>query len=206
MTLKTKDMKKNIINTPLSDFTSVNVEERKKLQIRAGDTVKVWVKIKEKDNKGRERVRLQAFEGLVIGTKHGNESGATFTVRKVSFGVGIERIFPLFSPMIDKIEVLKKGSVRKSKLYFVREKVTKEIKRLTRRAKLVGLTTSSDIAETERKIKEAEEAAKKAEEEAAAKAAAEAEKAAKEAEAKKAEEVKEEVVEEKTETTEEKKD
>jgi large subunit ribosomal protein L19 len=146
-------------------------------------------------------VRLQAFEGLVVGTKHGNEAGATFTVRKISYGVGIERIFPLFSPMIDKIELLKKGSVRKSKLYFVREKVTKEIKRLTRRAKLVGLTTSSDIAETERKIKEAEEAAKKAEEEAAAKAAAEAEKAA-EAKAKEEAEVKSEEV---SETAEEKK-
>ena len=194
-------MKTNVINTPVADFTSVNTEERKALQIRAGDTVKVWVKIKEKDNKGKEKVRLQAFEGLVVGTKHGNEAGATFTVRKISYGVGIERIFPLFSPMIDKIEVLKKGSVRKSKLYFVREKVTKEIKRLTRRAKLVGLTTSSDIAETERKIKEAEEAAKKAEEEAAAKAAAEAEKAA---EAKEAEA--ETKTEEASETTEEKKD
>ena len=107
--------------------------------------------------------------------------------------------------MVDKIEVLKKGSVRKSKLYFVREKVTKEIKRLTRRASLVGLTTSSDIAETERKIKEAEEAAKKAEEETAAKAAAEAEaKAAEEAKNKEAEVTKEEVKAE--EATEEKKD
>jgi len=198
-------MKTNVINTPVSDFTSVNTEERKELQIRAGDTVRVWVKIKEKDNKGKEKVRIQAFEGLVVGTKHGNEAGATFTVRKISYGVGIERIFPLFSPMVDKIEVLKKGSVRKSKLYFVREKVTKEIKRLTRRAKLVGLTTSSDIAETERKIKEAEESAKKVEEEAAAKAAAEAEtKAAEEAKTKEAEAPKEEVKTE--EVAEEKKD
>jgi large subunit ribosomal protein L19 len=140
------------------------------------------VKIKEKDNKGREKVRLQAFEGLVISTKHGNEPGATFTVRKISYGVGIERIFPLFSPMIDKIEVLKRGNVRRSKLYFIREKVSKQIKRLTRRAEMLGISTTSDIEETERKIKEAEEAAKKAEEEAAAKAAAEAEKTAAEAE------------------------
>jgi len=183
-------MKKNVINTPVADFTSVNTEERKALQIKAGDTVKVWVKIKEKDNKGKEKVRLQAFEGLVLSTKHGNEPGATFTVRKVSYGVGIERIFPLFSPMIDKIEVIKRGNVRKSKLYFVREKVSKQIKRLTRRASLLNLTTSSDIEETERKIREAEETAKKAEEEAAAKAAAESE-------AKKTEEVAEETTEEK---------
>ncbi len=195
-------MKTNVINTPVKDFTSVNVEERKKLQIKAGDTVKVWVKIKEKDNKGKEKTRLQAFEGLVISTKHGNENGATFTVRKVSYGVGIERIFPLFSPMIDKIEVIKRGNVRKSKLYFIREKVSKQIKRLTRRAEMLGISTTSDIEETERKIKEAEEAAKKAEEEAAAKAAAEAEaKAKEEAEAKT-----EEKAEEATEVSEEKKD
>jgi len=199
-------MKTNVINTPVADFTTVNTEERKALQIKAGDTVKVWAKIREKDNKGKEKVRLQAFEGLIVSTKHGGEAGATFTVRKISFGVGIERIFPLFSPMIDKIEVLKKGNVRKSKLYFIREKVSKQIKRLTRRAELLGLSTTSDIAETERKIKEAEEAAKKAEEEAAAKAAAEAEKAA-EAKAKEEAEVKtEEVAEEATETAEEKKD
>jgi large subunit ribosomal protein L19 len=120
-------------------------------------------------------VRLQAFEGLVVGTKHGNEAGATFTVRKISYGVCIERIFPLFSPMIDKIELLKKGSVRKSKLYFVREKVTKEIKRLTRRSKLVGISTSSDIAETEKRIKAAEDEAKRVEEEGVKKADGEAE-------------------------------
>ncbi|EFK95106.1 hypothetical protein LDC_2893 [sediment metagenome] len=65
--------------------------------------------------------------------------------------------------MIDKIEVIKKGEAKKSKLYFIREKVSKEIKRLTRRSKMVGLTTSSDIEETEKKIKEAEEAQKQAE-------------------------------------------
>ena len=183
-------MKKNIINTPLADFTSVNVEERKDLNIKAGDTVKVHVKIKEKGAKGKERVRIQVFEGLVLSKKHGNEPGATITVRKVSMGVGVERIFPLFSPVIDKIEIVKKGNVRKSKLYFLRDKVAKQIKRLTRRAALVNIATTSDIEETERRIKEAEEA--KAAEEAALKAAEEkkaAEEAAKaEAEAKKAEE------------------
>ena len=165
-------MKKNVINTPIKDFTSVNTEERKKIKISSGDTVKVWNKIKEKI-KGKERTRLQAFEGLVVSTKHGTENGATFTVRKVSYGVGIERIFPLFSPMIDKIEVIKKGKVRKSKLYYIRDKVTKQIKRLTRRASLVNISTTSDIEETEKKIKEAELEAKKTEEEAAAKKAEE---------------------------------
>ena len=82
-------MKKNIINTPIENFTNVNVEERKKLNIKSGDTIKVWIKIRE-EIKGKERVRLQIFEGLVVSTKHGNENGATFTVRRVSHGVGVE--------------------------------------------------------------------------------------------------------------------
>ena len=172
-------MKTNIKNTPFTAFTSVNVEERKDLGVRSGDTVKVWVKIKEKG-----KVRLQAFEGLVLATKHGNEAGATFTVRKVSGGVGVERIFPLFSPNIDKIEIVKRARVRRAKLYYIREKVAREIKRQMRRAKLVGLSTLSDTEEQERVTKEAEaavaqaeaDAAKAAEEQAAqeAKAAEEA--------------------------------
>jgi len=156
--------KVNIVNTPVKDFSSVNIDERKNLKIKAGDTVKVWVKIIEKDKKGKEKIRFQAFEGLVIGTKHGTEPGATFTVRKISMGVGIERIFPLFSPMIDKIEIVKRGNVRKSKIYFVRDKVTKAIKRITRKSELVNISTESDTerkkalaAEAEAKAKEAEE-------------------------------------------------
>ena len=179
-------MKTNIINTPVKDFSPVNIEERKKLGIKSGDTVKVWVKIKEKNNKGVEKIRLQAFEGLVLSTKHGTEPGATFTVRKVSKGVGIERIFPLYSPMIDKIEIVKKGGTRKSKLYYIRDKVAKQIKRQMRRATLVNIATTSDIEETERRIREAEEA-KKAQEE-AEKKAQEEEAQKKAEEAKKAEE------------------
>jgi large subunit ribosomal protein L19 len=197
-------MKKNVINTPIKDFTSVNVEERQKIDVRAGDTVKVTVKIKE-SNKGKEKIRLQIFEGLVLSRKHGNEAGATICVRKVSKGIGVERIFPIYSPTIDKIEIVKKGGVKKSKLYYLREKVAKEIRRQMRRAKLVNVTTTSDIEETEKKIREAEDA-KKAEEE---KTLAE-EKAKKEAEEKiKAKEevkkeVKEETIEEKKEVAEEK--
>src|SRR6266550_4559376 len=87
-------------------------EARKKLDIRAGDTVKVWQKIQEKG-----KVRLQAFEGLVLAHKHGKESGATFTVRKVTSGVGVEKIFPLHSPSIDKIDIIKRSKVRRAKLY-----------------------------------------------------------------------------------------
>src|SRR3954465_5834494 len=98
---------KNIIST-------VNVEDRKALNLKAGDTVRVWQKIKEKD-----KTRLQAFEGLVLARKHGTEAGATFTVRKVMDGVGVEKIFPLYSPVIDKIEMLRRSKVRRAKLYFV---------------------------------------------------------------------------------------
>ncbi len=101
---------------------------RVKLGLRSGDTVRVWQKIKEGD-----KARLQAFEGLILSRKHGDESGGTFTVRKVIDGVGVERIFPLYSPMIDEIEIVRKSKVRRSKLYFVREKATKEIRRQMRK-------------------------------------------------------------------------
>ena len=136
-------------------FSPVNMEERKKLGIRAGDTVRVWVKIQEKG-----KTRLQAFEGLVLARKHGNEAGATFTVRKVASGIGVERIFPLFSPIIDKIEIIKRSRVRRSKLYFIREKVAREIRRQMRKMKMVGLATKSDLAEASRIKKEEEEKAK----------------------------------------------
>ena len=107
----------------------VNIEERKKLDLRAGDTIKVWQKIKEGD-----KTRLQAFEGLVLARKHGTEPGATFTVRKVTSGVGVEKIFPLYSPIIDKIELIRRAKVRRAKLYHIREKAAKEISRQMRRA------------------------------------------------------------------------
>ncbi len=83
---------------------------------RSGDTVKVHVKIKE-----GEKYRIQIFEGVVIALRR-NGSHSTFTVRKVSFGYGVERIFPVHSNIIDKIEVLKRGKVRRAKLYFLRQR------------------------------------------------------------------------------------
>ena len=81
----------------------------------AGDTVKVHVKIKE-----GEKERIQAFQGVVISKRNGS-SHATFTVRKVSYGIGVERIFPIHSPIIDKIEVLTRGRVRRAKIYYLRK-------------------------------------------------------------------------------------
>src|SRR4030043_429010 len=83
--------------------------------IRPGDTIAVYQKIKEGDQE-----RIQVFEGLVLARKHGKEVGATITVRKVVSGVGVEKIFPLHSPIIDKIEILRRGKVRRAKLYYLR--------------------------------------------------------------------------------------
>src|SRR5574343_1870515 len=97
-------------------ISPVKLEERKNLNIKSGDTVKVWQKIQEKG-----KTRLQAFEGLIIAHKHGTEAGATFTVRKVASGVGVEKTFPLYSPLIDKVEVVRRAKVRRNKLYYIRE-------------------------------------------------------------------------------------
>lgn len=110
-------------------ISTVNIEERKKLDIHPGDTVRVWQKIEE--DKGK--FRLQAFEGIIMAHKHGREAGATFTVRKIVGGIGVERTFPLFSPMIDSVERVSRSKVRRSKLYFVRRKAAKEIRHKMRK-------------------------------------------------------------------------
>jgi len=83
---------------------------------RAGDTIKVHVRIKE-----GEKERIQVFQGAVI-RRRGEGSNATFTVRKVSYGVGVERVFPTHSPSIDRVELVRKGKVRRSRLYYLRER------------------------------------------------------------------------------------
>jgi large subunit ribosomal protein L19 len=90
-------------------------EEIKK--IKAGDVVRVYQRIKEG---GKERT--QVFEGIVIARKHGNEIGATITVRKEISGIGVEKIFPIHSPTIEKIEILKEGKRKRAKLYYLRRK------------------------------------------------------------------------------------
>lgn len=130
-------------------FTPVEQEDRKNLDFKAGDTVRVWNKILEKG-----KTRLQAFEGLVLSRKHGTESGATFTIRKVASGVGVERIFPLYSPNIDKIEIIRKSKTRRSKLYYIRTKAVKEVKK---RLKSVTLSAKKQSKETEEEIVKTEE-------------------------------------------------
>lgn len=109
-------------------FSPVDIEARKKLDFRAGDTIRVWSKIK--DEKGK--FRSQAFEGMVLARKHGTEAGGTYTVRRIASGVGVERIFPLYSPMVDKIEIVKRANARRSKLYYVRTKAVKDVRKRMR--------------------------------------------------------------------------
>jgi len=98
--------------------------------VKPGVTVKVHQLIKETDAKGNEKQRVQIFEGIVIARKHGSEPGASITVRKISNGVGVEKIFPIFSPLVVKIEPVKKARVRRAKLYYLRnyKKKLKEVK------------------------------------------------------------------------------
>ncbi|HXX81642.1 MAG TPA: 50S ribosomal protein L19 [Thermodesulfovibrionales bacterium] len=101
------------------------IEEGYKKEVRpfqVGDTVKVFVKVVEGDKE-----RIQPFEGIVI-ARRGSSIKETFMVRKVSYGIGVERIFPVHSPAIDRIEVLKRGSVRRAKLYYLRAKKGKAAK------------------------------------------------------------------------------
>lgn len=114
------------------------MEERKNLDIRSGDTVRVTQKIIEKDKKtGKPKTRLQDFEGLCLAVKHGKESGGTITLRKIASGVGVERIFPIYSPMIEKMEVTKRSKVRRAKLYHIRKKAAKDIRRQMRNVREV---------------------------------------------------------------------
>ncbi len=88
--------------------------------LRPGVTVRVHQKIREMNTKGEEKERIQVYEGIIIARKHGHEAGATITVRKISNGIGVEKIFPLNSPNVVKIEAIKQATVRRSKLYFLR--------------------------------------------------------------------------------------
>ena len=101
-----------------------NKDQQKELpELRSGDTIKVHQKIKEGDKE-----RIQIFEGIIIAKKHGKSIPATMTVRKVVDGIGVERIFPIHSPSLAKIEVIKHGKVRRSKLYYLRTAKGKKAK------------------------------------------------------------------------------
>jgi len=102
-------MSQQLMNDITKDYQKQDVPD-----FRAGDSVKVSVKIKEGD-----RVRIQVFEGLVI-QRQGGGIGETFTVRKVSYGIGVERTFPIHSPLVEEVKVIRKGKVRRAKLFYIR--------------------------------------------------------------------------------------
>jgi large subunit ribosomal protein L19 len=128
--------------TTAINLTTVNAAERKALTFKSGDVLKVATKVRESDGK----FRIQSFEGLCLARKHGTEAGATFTVRKLSGEIAVERIFPLYSPAIDSIKVVRSNNTRKSKIYFVRTKAAKETRKKLKneKAKLVRNTDTKN--------------------------------------------------------------
>ena len=108
----------------LSVFNQKHSGQNPYQDLKTGWTVKVYQKIKEGD-----KSRVQAFEGIIIARKHGNEPGGTITVRRVSGGFGVEKTFPIYLPTITKIDVVKKSDTRKSKLYYLRDKSAREIRK-----------------------------------------------------------------------------
>lgn len=112
---------------PIEVFQSTLETKNKFEGIKPGWTIRISQRIKE-----GAKTRVQAFEGMVISQKHGAEAGSTITVRKVSDGVGVEKTFPLYLPSIEDVVVVKKAKVRRSKLYFLRDKTSKEIRKKLR--------------------------------------------------------------------------
>jgi large subunit ribosomal protein L19 len=161
----------NIIEQLEAEHLATLAAQRDLPEFSHGDTVKVWVKIREGDKE-----RLQAYEGVVI-ARSGGGIMENFTVRKISYGEGVERVFPLYSPNIASIEVLKRGKVRRAKLYYLRDRRGKS-------ARIFESTNSrtKKIEANERQAAQAAKDAREAEKIAAAEAFA-AEQAAKEAEA-----------------------
>jgi len=111
----------------LSILQSKLLGPNKFLDIKTGWAIKVFQKIKE-----GEKTRTQAFEGMVIARKHGSTASGTITVRKVTGGIGIEKVFPIYLPTIEKVEIVKKSKVRRAKIYYLRDKTAKEIRKKVR--------------------------------------------------------------------------
>ena len=106
----------------MKSFIEKNMPEKEAPSVTVGDTVRVHLKVKEGN-----RERIQVFEGTVIAKKHGGIN-ETFTVRRISYGIGVEKVFPLHAPSIEKVEVVRHGKVRRAKLYYLRDRVGKAAK------------------------------------------------------------------------------
>lgn len=129
------------MSTKLKDFIRPHLKTDLP-DIRPGDVVKVYQKIKERIKKEKsksieEKERIQAFEGLVIAKKHGQEMGATITVRKIISGVGVEKTLPIHLPTIEKIEIIRRGKVRRAKLYYLRTAKGKKTRLKTQKKKSI---------------------------------------------------------------------
>ena len=150
-------------------ISPVDMQKRADLGLRSGDVVRVWQNIvelkKQKQANKKEittkNVRKQAFEGTILAVKHGTEAGATFTVRRIASVVGVEKIFPLYSPMIDEVEVLRRTRTRRAKLYFIRRKAAHDVKRAMRRS--IAVDQRGRNTDTKAATPAAEEAPKKEE-------------------------------------------
>ena len=132
----------NLIQTLEREAIEALTADRQVPEFRPGDTLRVGVKVIEGD-----RTRVQAFEGVCI-ARSNKGVGSSFTVRKISFGEGVERVFPLYSPIIDKIEVVRRGDVRRAKLYYLRGRTGKAA-RIAERRDVRRDVTGGQGAETE---------------------------------------------------------
>lgn len=129
ITTKTEEAESKTKKAAAKEEQKKSAAEKEKIpELKPGMTVRVYQKIKELNIKGEEKERIQYFEGIIIAKKHGREKGATITVRKISHGVGVEKIFPLNLPTIEKIEIKKEARVRRAKLYFLKRGYKKRLK------------------------------------------------------------------------------
>ena len=129
---------------PIQKFNLNTLAAKTLPNIRPGQTVKVHQKIKD-----GEKTRTQIFEGIVIAHKHGLGTNGNITVRKISNGIGVERIFPLHSPSVEKFEIIKTAKVRRAKLYYLRDKTARETRKKTKLIQQKPLTKESDTPTAE---------------------------------------------------------
>lgn len=121
-TIAKEEIKKSEEKTEDKKFDS------KEQNLKPGMTVRVYQRIKETNSKGEKKERIQYFEGMIIARKHGKEIGSTITVRKVSGGIGVEKVFPLNLPTIDKVEIKKIAKVKRAKLNFLKDGFKRKMK------------------------------------------------------------------------------
>ena len=137
------------MTTKLDIFNQTQIKKEAP-DIRPGDVVRVHLKLAEKTKKGGEKTQI--FEGLVIARKHGKGINSTFIVRKISDGIGVERIFPIFCPSIAKIEIIKRSKVRRAKLYYMRQLAGKKARMKTK--ELLGIEWQPEKPKIEPKKEE----------------------------------------------------